>query len=257
MYKNVPFRTRPQERVLAEIDAAAEAYRDQVRTVFLPDGNTIVLKTEKLLPILARLKERFPHLERVTCYGSARFVIRKSPDDLKRLKEAGLTRIHMGIESGDAETLEKIRKGAAPEQMIEAGCRAREAGMEVSEYILVGIAGHDRSRAHAKASAAVLNAIQPRFVRLRTFVPVEGTPMWKAYENGSFKLLSPHECLREIRALLNGLEAPMELVSDHISNHVNVRGRIPEDRQRMVEHIEKCLDLDEDEFRGSLIGAQL
>lgn len=253
MYKNVPFRTRPTEQILAEIDAAAEVYGDRVRTVFLPDGNTIVLKTEKLLPILARLEERFPRLERVTCYGSARFVIRKSPDDLKRLRDAGLTRIHMGIESGDAKTLEKIKKGATPREMIEAGCRAREAGMEVSEYILVGIAGLERSLVHAEASAKVLNAIQPRFVRLRTFVPVEGTPMWEE----RLRLMSPHECLREILALVKRLEAPMELVSDHISNYADIRGKIPEDKERIMERIEKCLDLDEDEFRGSLIGTQL
>jgi radical SAM superfamily enzyme YgiQ (UPF0313 family) len=257
MYKGVPFRTRPLEDILSEIDGAAEVYGDRVRTVFLPDGNTIVLKTEKLLPILERLSKRFPSLERITCYGSARFVLRKSADELARLQAAGLKRIHMGIESGDAETLKRIRKGATPEEMIEAGRRARVAGLEVSEYILVGIAGRERSRIHALRSAEVLNAIEPHFVRLRTYVPVPGTPLFEAYEEGRFELMGPHDCLRELEVLVSRLEGPTRLLSDHLSNYADIRGNIPGDREVLLDRIARALELDEDDFRGSLIGRQL
>jgi radical SAM superfamily enzyme YgiQ (UPF0313 family) len=257
MYKGVPFRTRPEEEILAEIDGAAEAYGEHVKTVFLPDGNTIVLKTEKLVPILERISTRFPALERITCYGSAKFAIRKSLEEWKRLKGAGLSRLHMGIESGDAETLKKIEKGATPEEMIEAGRRVREAGIEVSEYVLVGIAGPERSQAHARASAEVLNAIEPHFVRLRTYVPVHGTPMWDDYEAGRFALPSAHECLREIRTLVEALTGPALLLSDHLSNYADITGRLPDDKEGMLAKIDECLARDEDDFRGSLIGHQL
>lgn len=257
MYKNVSFRTRPPEQILAEIDGAAEVYGDLVRTVFLPDGNTICLKTEKLLPILERITEKFPKLQRITCYGSAKFVIRKSLEDLKRLRAAGLKRIHMGIESGDGETLIKIEKGANPEEMIEAGRRAREAGLEVSEYILVGIAGPERSEIHARASAEVINGIRPHFVRLRTYVPVWGTPLWEDYDQGRFILPGPHDCLREIRILVENLEGPLELLSDHISNYADISGPIPDDRDRMLDRIDQCLARDEEDFRGMLTGGML
>lgn len=257
MYKGVKFRTRPLDELLAEIDGAAQVMADHVRTVFLPDGNTIVLKTEKLLPILERLTEKFPALERITCYGSAKFVLKKSVEDLKRLREAGLTRVHMGIESGDGETLAKIEKGATPEEMIEAGRRAKEAGLEVSEYIMVGIAGPERSRIHARESARVLNAIEPHFIRLRTYVPVPGTPIWDDYEQGRFTLLSPHQCLQEIRTFVEHLTGSSVLLSDHLSNYANISGKIPEDKNTMLEVIDQLLERDEEDFRDSLIGHPL
>ncbi|MHC4946632.1 MAG: B12-binding domain-containing radical SAM protein [Planctomycetota bacterium] len=257
MYKGVPFRTRPAEEIFAEIEGAAKAYGNQVKTIFLPDGNTIVLKTEKLLPILERIKAGFPSLERVTCYGSAKFAIQKSAEEWKRLKNAGLTRIHMGIESGDAETLKKIEKGATPEEMVEAGKRVRESGIEVSEYVLVGIAGPERSQIHARASAEVLNAIEPHFVRLRTYVPVFGTPMWDDYEEGRFTLQSAHECLREIRTLVEFLKGPATLLSDHLSNYADITGKVPDEKEGMLEKIDECLSRDEDDFRDSLIGYPL
>jgi radical SAM superfamily enzyme YgiQ (UPF0313 family) len=257
MYKGMPFRTRPTEEILEEIDGAAQEYGDRVKTVFLPDGNTIALKTDRLIPVLNRLKERFPALERITCYGSARFVLKKTPSELKRLREAGLTRLHMGIESGDAETLTKIKKGANPEDMIKAGCRVREAGMEVSEYVLVGIAGPERSRIHAEASAEVLNAIQPAFTRLRTYVPVQGTPLWEDYEQGRFILMTALECLREIKILVQNLEGSTALVSDHLSNYADIQGKFPEDKKEILLKIDRLLTLDENDFRSSLIGYPL
>jgi len=257
MYKGIPFRTRPEEEVLAEIDAVGEHYGDRVRTVFLPDGNTIVLKTAKLLPILKRLKQKLPKLERITCYGSARFILRKTVQDLIRLREAGLSRIHMGIESGDENTLVKIQKGASPEEMIEAGRRVREAGIEISEYVLVGIAGPERSGIHAQESARVLNAIEPTFIRLRTFVPAQGTPLFDEYEQGKFTLMTAHQCLEEIKILVENLQGSTRLVSDHISNYADVSGTLPKDKATILARIDACLATDEGDFRGSLFGYQL
>jgi len=202
MYKQSRFRTRPMQEILEDIDAAAGLYGKAVKTVFLPDGNTIVLSTNKLLTILGRIAERFPDLERVTCYGSARYVVKKSREDLEALRAAGLKRIHMGMESGDGPTLEHIKKGTDPEEIVAAGRRVRAAGIEISEYYLVGLGGLDRAGDHARESARVLNAIEPDFVRLRTLVIVPGTPLGEEARAGRFTLPGALDCLRELRLLV-------------------------------------------------------
>ncbi len=250
MYKGVKFRARPVREVLEDIDEAALEYGRHVKTVFLPDGNTIVLSQRKLLEILERLMARFPSLERITCYGSAKYVVRKSVEELKELLEAGLKRLHMGMESGDPATLDLAGKGTTPEEIIEAGCRVRDAGIELSEYYIVGLGGEERAREHARGSARVLNAISPTFVRLRTLVPVPGTKLHEEVEAGSFVLPCVLDCLRELRLLISALECETELLSDHISNHVNLNGRLPDGKEALLEALDRCLECDEESFRG-------
>jgi len=241
MYKEVRFGPRPIDDVLEDIDAAADFYGGAAKTIFLPDGNTIILSTKKLLAILERIALRFPRLERVTCYGSARFVIKKSLEDLKALRAAGLKRIHMGMESGDAVVLERVKKGAMPDEIIRAGRLVRAAGIELSEYYLVGLGGEERAGEHARESARVLNAVEPDFVRLRTLIPVPGTPLWEEIEKGRFALPGPHACLGELRDLISRLDCKTLLLSDHISNYADLKGRLPEDREALLEDLDRCL----------------
>jgi radical SAM superfamily enzyme YgiQ (UPF0313 family) len=176
MYKDRKFRVRPIEEVFEDLDMARDLYgSDRVRTIFLADGNTAVLPTEKLVAIGEAARERFPHLERITVYGSAKFLMKKSQEQWQRVAEAGITRIHSGLESGDAATLVAIDKGVTPEQAVEAYNHVRDAGIELSVYLMVGVAGTERSREHALGSAEVLNGAPPDFIRLRTFVPSPGT----------------------------------------------------------------------------------
>ncbi len=249
MYKKVKFKARPLEEVLEDIDGAAQLYGSTVRTIFLPDGNTIILSMRKLLAILERIQLRFPDLERVTCYGSARYVVKKSLEDLKTLREAGLERLHMGMESGDAITLKRIRKGTTPEEIIEAGRLVRDAGIELSEYYLVGLGGTERSDDHARESARVLNAIRPDFVRLRTLVPVPGTPLGDAIHEGRFVLPGSSECMRELRLLVENLDCATLLLSDHVSNYVDLNGRLPDQKEELLASLDRCLEMSEDEFK--------
>ncbi len=272
MYKDTQFRARPMAEVLEDIDGAAKLYGGypgigsgigngpggksgagtgiggRVRTIFLPDGNTIALSTGKLLTILERIAERFPGLERVTTYGGAKFVIRKSLEELKRLRQAGLSRLHMGMESGDPVTLELINKGTTPEQIIEAGQLVRQAGIELSEYYLVGLGGIERWEAHARESARVLSAIQPDFVRLRTLVPIPTTPLGKMMASGEFVLPGPRQSLEEVRLMVAGLEGQMLLLSDHVSNYLNLNGRLPDDKEPMLAMLDRALELDDAQF---------
>ncbi|MGI6120243.1 MAG: radical SAM protein [Desulfosporosinus sp.] len=249
MYKNTKFRIRPVSDIKEDLLMAQNYYGDRVQTLFFPDGNTIVMKTDQLVEILNYARELFPYLKRITVYGSAKILKLKTLTELCRLKEAGLTRIHSGMESGDDEVLRRIIKGFTASEMIEQGLKVREAGIELSEYILIGIGGRERTREHALESARVLNAITPDFVRLRTFIPYEGTPLYNDIQQGRFQLLSPHEALEETKLLITNLKGPCILLSDHFSNFAWVNGYIPEDKLKILQTLDQLLAVPEKEFR--------
>src|SRR4030042_5763956 len=148
MYKDIPFERRPLEEIKEDIEAAAQLYGESARTAFVGASNSLVVKTELLCEVLRSLYASFPHLERVTSYARARTIAKKDLDDLKQLRKAGLVRLHVGLETGDAKTLAFIQKGATPEEMIEAGRKAKEAGFALSLYILLAIGGQQRWSGH-------------------------------------------------------------------------------------------------------------
>ncbi len=254
MYKGTAFRIRPVADINEDLRLAKECYGEDVETIFLPDGNTILMKTDQLTDILRYAHELFPRLRRITSYGSARFIHLKSAAELRLLREAGLTRIHSGMESGDDIVLTRICKGATAAEIIDAGLKIKAAGMELSEYVLIGIGGRERSREHASASAAVLNAINPDFIRLRTYIPMPGTPLYDEYRRGEFGLLSPHEALRETALFIENLAATSLLYSDHPSNFAYVNGRLPDDKEEMLSAIAGLLKEPESHFRPPAAG---
>ena len=250
LYKNTKFRIRPVEEIKEDLKMARDYYGEYIESVFFADGNTIIMKTEQLLDIFEYTRSLFPYLERITVYGSSRFVNKKSLEDLKRLRAAGLKRIHTGMESGDDIILERIKKGTNSQEIISAGLKLKEAGISVSEYYLVGIGGKERSREHALNSALTLSAFSPDFIRLRTYVPMPNTPLYDDYQNGVFALLSPHEALREVRLLIENLNCDnSQLLSDHINNYWNVYGILPQDKDKMLAEIDRALAIDESRFR--------
>ena len=254
MYKGTKFRLRPVEEIKEDLVAARNYYGDFITSIFFPDGNTIIMKTDQLLEIFNFARELFPHLKRITVYGSARYINIKSEADLIRLREAGLTRVHTGMESGDNEVLRSINKGTTAEDIIAAGLKLKAAGIQTSEYYLAGIGGIERTREHAINSAKALSAFSPDFIRIRTFVPVPDTPLYEDFRTGNFKLLTPHQTLREIRLLVENLTCDNSMVlSDHVSNYWDVSGIIPGDREKMLAGIDEALTYDENRFRPAHI----
>ncbi len=249
MYWDKRFRARSTEEVIEDLDTACAVYGPEVRTIFLADGNTAVLSTGRLIDIGEAAKKRFPNLERITIYGSAKFLVKKSKEEWRAIAKAGITRIHSGLESGDAETLAAIHKGVTPEQAVTAYRHVVDAGLELSVYLMVGVAGLERWREHALGSAAVLNAAPPHFIRLRTYVPMPGTPWYDRWRDGRLTLLSAYDALRETRLLVEHLTGPATLLSDHVSNFLNVGGRLPEDRDSMLAFIDMALNWPPDRFR--------
>jgi radical SAM superfamily enzyme YgiQ (UPF0313 family) len=251
MYRESRFKIRPVKDIKEDLDMARDYYGNQVRSVFFADGNTIVMKTKELVEIFTYAQEVFPGLERITVYGSARFILKKSVAELRLLRDAGLQRIHSGMESGDNEVLSLINKGTDREGIIRAGLMIKEAAIELSEYIIVGVGGKSLTRQHAINSATALNEINPDFIRLRTFMPSKGTQMHAMYKNGEFSILSPHEALLETKLFVDNLQKIDSLLySDHVSNYCDVHGRLPHDKEKMLQQIDYALTLPEASFRN-------
>jgi radical SAM superfamily enzyme YgiQ (UPF0313 family) len=257
VYKDgVKFKVRPVSEIREDLDEAAGNYGSRVRTLFFPAGNTIAMPAANLAEICRYSHALFPRLERITVYGSSQYIYRKGPDSLKELAQAGLGRIHVGVESGDDLILSRIRKGATARDHINAGRMARAAGIDINAYVILGIGGRDGSETHARETARVINQMQPAVVRLRTFVPKINTPLLVEVQAGRFEMLGPHQVLSETVALLEGITIPTQVASDHYTNYLEVAGHLPEDRDAMLEALRRTLKRDESTFRPFFIGTQ-
>jgi len=254
MYKSLRFEKRPVEEVLRDIDTLRQYSGTAAPTVFIGDSNSLVLETKPFVEILQHLYKAFPSVERVTSYARARTLSKKPMDELKAIRQAGLTRLHIGLETGDSELLEEIKKGATPEQMVEGANRAKEAGFEVSLYVLAGIGGEKKWKQHAEGTAKVLNQISPHFIRIRTYVPTPFSTLWDKGQRGSFELASAETILMEQRRLIELLQVTSEYLSDHISNYVPVYGELPKDQAAMLQTIDRALAIlrKDDGYRRSL-----
>lgn len=260
MYRGKRFRVRPAHEVVEDFDLALDAYGPNIRTIFLADGNSAILSARRLVAIGRAAQARFPRLERITLYGSARFLKLKSQDEWRAVADAGIRRIHSGLESGDGETLRALNKGVTPDEAVEAYRHVRAAGIALSVYVMVGAAGRERWREHAEGTAAVLNAAPADFVRLRTYVPMPGTPWCARWERGDLTLLDAHEAVDETRLLVERLEGPGALLSDHVSNFVDVHGRLPEDKAAMLAFLDRARAMPREAFRPpteQLVGTML
>jgi len=242
MYKATRFEVREIEEVKLDIEMAKDLYGERVRTVFVGDSNSLVLKTEDMIEILDFLYASFPHIERVTSYARAKTLAKKSVQDLERIRRAGLTRLHVGLETGDRELLKEIEKGATPEEMVEAGRKAKQAGWEYSLYVLLGIGGESKWKQHARGTAEVLNQINPHFIRVRTFIPQPGSALFEAMRGGRYQSPSPEAILGETKLLLEGLCVTSQFLSDHVSNLLPLEGKLPEEREEMLQMIDDVLE---------------
>lgn len=218
------------------------------QAVFLQDGNNLILKAENLAKMLNYLNEKVPGITRITTYSRSQTVAKKSIDELKIVREAGLNRVHIGLESGSDRVLKFMNKGVTGEGHIRGGRNIIEAGMELSEYTMPGLGGSVMWREHALETARVLNAINPHFIRLRTLHVRPSIPLHADVESGAFELRTPDETVEEIRMFIENLDGITSYVaSDHIGNMLqDVEGRLPEDKQKMLDAIDRYLELDKE-----------
>ncbi|HBT87150.1 radical SAM protein [Desulfobacter sp.] len=257
IYKNGPrFRIRPVSDIMEDMDSASKSYGSNVKTLFFPAGNTIAMKTDDLAAICIYARKVFPHLERITVYGSSQYIHKKGRDGLNQLAEAGLNRIHVGLESGNDDVLRHVKKGVDAKRQIEAGQWVVAAGIELSLYVVLGLGGQLLTDSHADSTANALNQINPDFIRLRTFVPKTNTPILDEIESGKFKMLGPHGIIKETQRLVRQLKVTSYLASDHYTNYIDLHGRLPESQSKILEQIKAAAQLPESQFRPFFIGDQ-
>jgi hypothetical protein len=214
-------------------------------SVFLQDADSLILKTKDLAEILSSIRETFPSVKRITSYCRSKTAARKSVEEFRLLRDAGLSRIHIGMESGYDPILKFIRKGSTAAEHIEGGRRIVEAGISLSEYVIPGLGGTKWSREHAQETARVINQINPQFVRLRSLHIVRDTDLYELMHKGEFTPLGDEAVLREIRMFIENLEGiTTTLVSDHMLNLLEeLEGKLPADRGKMLSLIDRYFSL--------------
>jgi radical SAM superfamily enzyme YgiQ (UPF0313 family) len=227
------------------------------RTAFLQDANSLIMRPRELVPMLRHLREKLPSLTRVTSYARSKTLKQRKPEELRAIREAGLDRLHVGLESGDDEVLALVAKGVTAAEQIE-GCRkAIAAGFEVSAYWMPDLGGRERWRQHAENTARALSAINPHYIRSRPLVPREGTPLHDDVIENRLQLSSPHERLRELEVMIGALQVTSKVCFDHAMNawrdstgelllRQDYEGyRFPEEKPLVLERIREGLSVEE------------
>jgi radical SAM superfamily enzyme YgiQ (UPF0313 family) len=224
------------------------------KTAFLQDANTPAMKTDQLVEALKYLRQKFPSLERVTSYARSKTLAKKSLEELKAIREAGLDRLHVGLETGDDELLEKVKKGVTGQEHIDGGRKAMEAGFQLSEYWMPGLGGKEWWEQHARNTARVLSAINPHYIRSRPFVPSPESPIYDSLQNGEFHLLTGAEQLEELKSMIEELNVTSKVCFDHAGNYWrNRKGyllftqdyegyQLPEQKERVLALIREGLE---------------
>ncbi|HOX07730.1 MAG TPA: radical SAM protein [Planctomycetota bacterium] len=261
---------RSAKEVCRDVRALAAEWPG-AESVFIGDADPPAMPLADFEAILREIHAAFPKAERVTAYARASTLWRLRPEGLARLAAAGLTRVHVGLESGDFATLRLMRKGYSPRILVESGRWTKAAGLELSWYVLLGLGGLDRWREHADGTAAVVNAVDPHFIRLRRLWIYGGddpespagmpeSPLWALVRAGRFRPQTPEGTVHELRRFLERLEGvSSELASDHGNNYVRVAGRLMADRDGMIEEIDRFLawPVEKRQRRYRLAGSQL
>ena len=227
------------------------------RTAFIQDANSMIMRPPEFVEVLRHLRNMLPTLTRVTTYARSKTLAQRKPEALKEICDAGLTRLHVGLETGDDELLTIVRKGVTSEEQIEGGRKAMEAGFQLSEYWMPDLGGRERWQQHAENTARVLTSIDPHYIRSRPFVPRMGTPIYGDYDRGNLHLSSPHERLEELQMMIQGLDVTSRVCFDHAMNSwVDRRGgllfrqdyegyKFPDEKPLLLDRIQEGLDVHE------------
>ena len=242
MYTSKQFKARNEEDVFADIDSFIP-YRNQIQKIFLADGDPLVLSTPRLLRILEKLNQTFPNLRRISTYASPSNLSRKSIPELEDLKNAGLSLLYVGIESGDSEVLHAIQKGETFETTIEGLNKSKSVGMDSSVMIINGVGGTELSDQHAINSAMVLNATQPKYASTLVLTAHKGLEHYKNRYLGTFTELSPIQLFQEMKLFMSHLELDQTIFrSDHASNSSVLKGVLGRNKERIEQQIEDAIN---------------
>jgi len=242
MFKEKKFRVRDPEEVLEDFNMARRYYK-RVERIFLADADALVLKNGKLMAILDHIRRIFPECERVGIYGSPQDVLRKTPEELRQLKENGIGIIYIGAESGSDKVLKDIRKGATRGEIIEAVRKIEASDIKSSVTFISGLGGKSDWREHATDTGTMISEMEPSYASLLTLIVEPSAPLHADLAAGKFKLLTPVEVVEETLLLLSNINLEKTCVfrSNHASNYVSLRGDLPADKSRMLKQLENAM----------------
>ncbi len=298
LYKGCKFELRPVDEILKDIEAAKAitegikeiawrvGYGNGVRQVaatlhnqpqysqcvrnvalwlwgggesaFLQDSNSLIMRTPQLIQVITYLKGAFPGLDRITSYSRSHTAARKSLEELKELEDAGLDRIHIGLETGYEPLLDYMQKGVTSEQHVKGGRKVKDAGISLCEYVMPGLGGKKMSQQHARETSRVLNEINPDYIRLRSLHVSPSMPLWSKLQDGDFELQTEDDVVEEIGTFIDNLQVTSYLKSDHIVNLLaEVEGKMPEDKQECLKVVNKYLSLPEEERLNFRLGRRM
>jgi radical SAM superfamily enzyme YgiQ (UPF0313 family) len=242
MYKDKKYSVRPLPDILEDIRMAKDYYGD-VEKVFLCDGDAIAMETETLLAILHRVRESFPSLRHVGAYVGPQSTLAKSSDELRTLRDAGLTKAYIGVETGDDELLRKVKKGVGYDEMLQAGRSLIAADMNLSAMVLLGLAGPgEASSRHALATAKIINEMKPQYLAALTVTPVPGTVLYRQVQEGEFQMLDAFETLAEMKQIFENITMDhLKFVGTHASNYLPITGTLQKDKAAMIAAVDGVL----------------
>lgn len=241
MYKDKTFRVRSQQEIYKDLEEMSLLYGHLPLRIFLADGDALTLETGQLLEILGWIGKMFPHCQRVTAYGTAGDVLKKSVPEFAALKDAGLAMVYMGAESGSDRILKHIRKGLTTDQMVRAGAMLKDAGIHTSLTLISGLGGRRWHKEHALLSAELVSRIKPEYLGFLTLMLEGDTIMKKEVEGGEMEMLHPEEVMEEMRIFLNHVDSEGTLFrANHASNYLTLRGRLNQDIPEMLKEIDRA-----------------
>jgi radical SAM superfamily enzyme YgiQ (UPF0313 family) len=239
--KNKKFRIRSQEEIAENIRFAAR-YCTRQHKVFLADGDALILSHKRLIPLFHQIRKELPQVRRISLYGNAKAIRSKSLDQLRELKELGLDRIYMGLESGDDTILALVDKGETAETMISAAQKVASAGIFLSVTVLLGLGGKELSGQHARHTGQVLSQMAPRQIAALTLMPLTGTPLGDEVAAGSFLLPDALAMLRELREMVEYIECDkVQFMANHASNYLPISGRLGRDKDAILATIDQAI----------------
>jgi radical SAM superfamily enzyme YgiQ (UPF0313 family) len=243
-YLDKPFRVRPFDEVIEDVQNLPAAYKQHIDRVFLADGDALAIPKRRMLELLDLLKAELPHVQRISAYANAHSLLRLPQDDLVEIRRHGLELLYLGLESGDDVTLEGIKKGVTVAQQIE-GCRkAKAAGFAMSVTAILGIGGEDRTHEHAIGTGKALSAIDPEYIGILSLMLESGTEMTDAVRSGRFIVPKPLDLLRELREIIANIDVSHAVFrSNHASNYLPLRGTLPQDKAALLESLDRVIDM--------------
>lgn len=240
MYKDKRFALRPLDEILEDFRLARNVYQ-RVGRVFLADGDALVRKASDLYTILDTVRELFPECERVTCYASPSSIRIRTEDELRTLRDKGLTMVYMGLESGSDAVLERMRKGHTAAEIVDMGRKVRRNGIALSVTAITGLGGAELLEEHAIETAKAFNGMNPEYIGLLTLMVEPGTPLYDWVQSGAFRLLDRVQVLEETRLLVDALDSPGSVFRmNHASNYLSLRGTLNADKEAMLAEIARA-----------------